>query len=260
MILRRLAPLLLAFALSGCVSIPRMLYSTPQTTPLSVTLKSGARLRYIQYVPANIKPGEKRPLIVFLHGSGEAGGDTYSVLANGPWDYARSHPDFPFIILAPQLDRDGEWDPEALEQWLAQAEKDLPVDHRRVYLTGLSRGGQGTWDFAMRYPRHFAAIAPVSGYSDVNQPCRLKGLSAWVFHGDNDDVVPIAADKALVAAAKACGVDIWFTVYDHTGHNAWERTYAAPVLYDWFLQHRRPVISLPPHMASHQLPQPSVSK
>ncbi len=257
--IRRIVPLLLSasLALSGCVSVPKMLWATPQTTALAFRLNAGSILRYMQYIPANAKPGEKLPLIVFLHGSGEAGGDTYQVMANGPWDYARQHPDFPFIILAPQLDRDGEWDPEALEQWLTSVEKDLPVDRRRVYLTGLSRGGQGTWDFAMRYPHHFAAIAPVSGYSDVNQPCRLKGMPVWVFHGDNDDVVPIAADKALVAEAKACGVDIWFTVYDHTGHDAWERTYAGNVLYDWFLQHKRPLVDLPVYGPVHgplQLP------
>ncbi len=231
--------------LSGCVSIPRMLYATPATTPLSVTLKGGGVMRYMQYVPPQAKPGERLPLIVFLHGSGEAGGDTYSVLANGPMHYATQRPDFPFLILAPQLDRDGEWDPEALEQWLVQAEKDLPVDRRRVYLTGLSRGGQGTWDFAMRYPRRFAAIAPVAGYSDVNEPCRLKGLSVWAFHGDADDVVPIGPEQKLVDAAKACGVDVTYTVYEHSGHFVWDRTYNAPVLYDWLLQHKRPLIPLP---------------
>ncbi|WP_443749769.1 prolyl oligopeptidase family serine peptidase [Asticcacaulis solisilvae] len=239
----------LAFALGGCVSIPKMLYGTPQTTPLSQTLKSGAQMRYIEYVPPSAKPGDKLPLIIVLHGSGEAGGDTYSVLANGPWHYANEHPDFPFLMLAPQMDRDGEWDPEALNEWLSAAEKTLAtqgfsVDRRRVYLTGLSRGGQGTWDFAMRHPRRFAAIAPVAAYSDVNEPCRLKAVPVWVFHGANDHTVPTEKDQKLVDDAKACGVDVRLTIYPDTGHDSWSKAYADPELYSWFLSHRKRLLDI----------------
>jgi len=242
-------PLLLGAQLTGCVSIPKMLYDTPQSEALSVTLKDGSVQRYIRYMPADAKQearlGRKLPLIVFLHGSGEAGDDTYSVLANGPWHYADTHPDFPFIILAPQEEHDGEWSPEQLDDWLMLAEKGLPVDRRRVYLTGLSRGGQGTWDFAMRYPHLFAAIAPVSGYSNIDMPCRLKGIAVWAFHGLDDGIVPIAREQPVVDAAKACGVNIHYTIYDGVGHFVWERTYNDPDLYDWFLRYRRPLISLP---------------
>ncbi len=226
-----------------------MLYATPQTTPLAETLKGGTQMRYMAYVPPSAKPGDRLPLIILLHGSGEAGGDTYSVLANGPWRYAKDHPDFPFLMLAPQMDRDGEWDPEALDEWLTAAERRLKtqgyaVDRRRVYLTGLSRGGQGTWDFAMRHPRRFAAIAPVAAYSDVNEPCLLKRVPVWVFHGQNDHTVPIAKDQKLVDDAKACGVDIRFTVYPDTGHDSWSKAYADPELYSWFLSHRRRLVDL----------------
>lgn len=235
--------LALAALLSGCVSIPRVLYDTPQTEPKSATLPDGSIMRYMQYTPKTPAHG-KMPLIVLLHGSGEAGGDTYAVLANGPWHYAADHPDFPFIILAPQMDKDGEWAPDRLDAWLKVAERDLPVDRRRVYLTGLSRGGQGTWDFAMRYPRLFAAIAPVAAYSDINEPCRLKGVPVWVFHGADDHTVPLAGDEALVEAARRCGVDVRLTVYPDTGHDAWTRTYADPALYAWFLSHRRPLLDV----------------
>ena len=233
--------------LVGCVSIPRVLYDTPQTEPLSTTLKDGTVVRYMRYVPT-MRHG-RMPVIVLLHGSGEAGGDTYAVLANGPWHYAAEHPDFPFIILAPQEDKDGEWRPDMLQAWLKASVRQmvsdgLPVDRRRIYLTGLSRGGQGTWDFAMRYPHDFAAIAPIAAYSDINQPCRLKGVPVWVFHGGNDGTVPLAKDQALVDAGRACGVDITFTVYNDSGHDAWTRTYDDPALYAWFLKHHRPLFGL----------------
>lgn len=239
--------LLLVFSsgLGGCVSIPKILFATSQTEALSMTMKDGSEQRYIRYMPSQVKPGKKLPLIVFLHGSGEAGSDTYSVLANGPWHYADTHPDFPFIILAPQEDRDGEWSPDRLYEWLLSVEKTVPVDHRRIYLTGLSRGGQGTWDFAMRYPHLFAAIAPVSGYSNVNEPCRLKNVPVWAFHGFDDGIVPIKREQPVVDAAKACGVNIHYTVYPGVGHFVWERTYNDPDLYAWFLRYRRPLIELP---------------
>jgi predicted peptidase len=237
--------LILTLGLQACVSLPKILYDTPQTEALSVTLRDGRIQRYIRYMPAHVDPGKRLPLIVFLHGSGEAGDDAYAVLANGPWRYADAHPDFPFIILAPQEDHDDEWSPKRLDEWLIQAEKGLPIDRRRIYLTGLSRGGQGTWDFAMTYPHLFAAIAPVSGYSDVKQPCRLKTVPVWAFHGADDGIVPIKQEQSLVDSAKACGVNIHYTVYPGVGHFVWERTYSDPDLYSWFLRYRRPLISLP---------------
>lgn len=237
--------LLLTAPLAGCLSIPKILYDTAQTEALSVRLKDGYEQRYIRYMPAHAAADKRLPLIVFLHGSGEAGDDPYAVLANGPWHYAAAHPDFPFIILAPQEDRDDEWSPRRLDEWLIQAEKGLPVDRRRVYLTGLSRGGQGTWDFAMTYPHLFAAIAPVSGYSDVDEPCRLKTVPVWAFHGAADGIVPIGREQPVVDAAKACGVNIHYTVYPGVGHFIWERTYNDPDLYSWFLRYRRPLLSLP---------------
>lgn len=242
---RLLSLLLLALALTGCVSIPKLMYNVPGNAPLSVTLKDGRQLKYMQYIPPNADTTKKMPLIILLHGSGEAGDDPYAVLANGPWRYAATHPDFPFIILGPQMPRDGEWRPDQLEDWLQQVEKTVPVDKRRIYLTGLSRGGQGTWDFAMRYPHHFAAIAPISGYSDINQPCRLKGLPVWAFHGANDTTVPVEWERFMVEAAKACGVKVRYTVYPDTGHDAWTRTYADPALYAWLMDHKRSMFILP---------------
>ena len=236
-----------SLALSGCVSISQALYAKPGDTPLSVTMKDGSVFRYMQYVPASASadPHRKMPLLIVLHGSGEAGGDTYQVLTNGPWHYAATHADFPFIVLAPQEDRDGEWNPDKLDEWLKQVERDLPIDHRRIYLTGLSRGGQGTWDFAMRYPHYFAAIAPVSGYSDVNTPCRLKGIPVWAFHGADDPVVPIQPEQAMVDAARLCGVDVKYTVFPMQGHEVWGPVYDDPVLYAWFLNHKKPLFRLP---------------
>ncbi len=258
-ILRTLGPVLAlslaAVTLSGCASVE----PAPGTMAESYKLKDGSVLRYMEYVPARLDLNKHHPILIFLHGSGEAGHNINAVLNNGPWKYARDHADFPFIILAPQLDRDGEWDPDKLNEWLEHIVGILPVDKRRIYLTGLSRGGQGTWDFAMRYPHWFAAIAPLSGYSDLRQPCRLQGIPVWAFHGDRDDVVPIKYDENTVADAKTCGVKVNFTVYADNGHDTWTRTYADPALYDWLRSERKPLfrISPPLHLPLRPLKAPN---
>ena len=249
------AAILAAVTLAGCASAP----PAPGTMAESYKLKDGTVLRYMEYVPAKIDLNKHVPIMIFLHGSGSAGLDINAVLDNGPWQYAREHADFPFIILAPQLDQDGEWDPEKLNEWLEHVVGVLPVDRRRIYLTGLSRGGQGAWDFAMRYPHWFAAVAPLSGYSDIRQPCRLQGMPVWAFHGAQDGIVPIKYDQATVAEAQGCGVKVKFTVYPDLGHDTWTRTYEDPALYAWLRSARKPLFRLSPplHMPLRPLKAPS---
>jgi predicted peptidase len=90
----------------------------------------------------------------------------------------------------------------------------------------------------MTQPKRFAAIAPVSGYSNLKAPCALKNNHIWAFHGEVDDVVPIRDEQPIVDAAKACGIDVTYTVYANGNHNAWDATYANPTLYGWFLEHK----------------------
>jgi predicted peptidase len=231
-----LATLTLSQALVGCATIrPDMLAKGAKAE--EVVLKDGSTVQYMQYVPAGYHGG-KAPVLIFLHGSGEAGSDVTRIMGPGPWAYARDHADFPFIILAPQQWRDEEWDPKKLKEWLDYAEAHIPADRHRLYLTGLSLGGGGAWDWGTSQPRRFAAIAPVSGYSNLKTPCKLTGNHLWAFHGETDDVVPIWEEEVLVSAAKACGIDIRYTIYPGGNHNAWDATYANPELYAWFLDHK----------------------
>ena len=234
---RRIAFLFLAvLALSACATVPQTHLATG-ATPGTVAMADGTSIQYETYIPAGYHGG-KAPLLIFLHGSGEAGNDVTAVMGPGPWQYAKDHPDFPFIIVAPQQPRDEEWDPQRLKAWLDEVETRLPVDKHRVYLTGLSLGGGGSWDWAMKEPKRFAAIAPVSGYSNLKTPCAMKGDHVWAFHGEIDDQVPIADEQTIVDAAKACGVDVKYTIYPRGNHNAWDATYANPELYAWLLSHK----------------------
>ncbi len=228
---------LVAFAaLSACTTLPNA-PAGAHAVPGAVDMPDGSKIQYMTYYPAHFD-GRAMPVLIFLHGSGEAGGDVTRVMGPGPWQYANSHPDFPFIIIAPQQPADIEWDPQRLKTWLDAVETRIPADRHRVYLTGLSLGGGGSWDFAMAYPHRFAAVAPVSGYSNLKKPCALKGNHVWAFHGGDDDVVPLKDEQPIVDAAKACGVDVKYTIYPGGNHNAWDATYSNPELYAWFLSHK----------------------
>ena len=113
------------------------------------------------------------------------------------------------------------------------------VDQDRVYVTGLSMGGFGTWALAVHTPDRFAAILPVCGGGDPRQAKRIAHIPAWVFHGAKDPLVPLAASQKMVEALKKNGGSVKFTVYPEAGHDAWTETYANPQIYEWLLQQKR---------------------
>ncbi len=203
---------------------------------------------YQLFLPNGYQPkGKERwPLIIFLHGSGERGSDLAMVKVHGPPKIVDRNPDFPFITLSPQLEAGGEWNPGKLDRMLATVKKQARIDESRVYLTGLSLGGFGAWQWAEHSPQHFAAIAPVAGGGTMIDggkpvdPCKLKSIGMWLFHGDNDAVVDPAGSYEMANAARKCGIPVRLTIYPNTGHDSWTATYDDPALYMWFLEHRRP--------------------
>jgi predicted peptidase len=174
------------------------------------------------------------PLIIFLQGSGEGGSDLAKVKAHGPPKLAESDPRFPFIIVSPQAPEGESWDVAKLDALLSVIRKNYRVDQSRLYLTGLSLGGFGTWDWAIARPGLFAAIAPICGKSDVAKAAALKDTPIWAFHGDNDDVVDMTGSFDMVTAVRKAGGSPRLTIYHDTGHDSWTRTYADPALYYWF--------------------------
>jgi predicted peptidase len=111
------------------------------------------------------------------------------------------------------------------------------IDKQRIYVTGLSLGGFGTWSLAAAYPDRFAAIAPICGGGNPEDAASIAHLPVWVFHGAKDKVVSIEKSEEMVAALKKVGSDVKFTVYPDAGHNSWTATYENPELYEWFLEH-----------------------
>jgi predicted peptidase len=248
-----LLPLVLALALAAggmvCSPLGRRPAPQPGQSPQTMKTKTASgktvMVPYLLYLPPGY-PGKNRrwPLMLFLHGAGERGHDLDKVKIHGPPSLIASQgQSFPFVILSPQCPADGWWSDddqiELLDALLNDVVGRYAIDRDRLYVTGLSMGGFGTWRLAARYPQRFAAIAPICGGGDPEDTTRLVHLPVWAFHGAKDPVVPLGASQQMVDALRTAGGSVIFTVYPQAGHDSWTETYDNPALYEWFLQHRR---------------------
>jgi predicted peptidase len=201
-------------------------------------VKINVSFNYLVYLPPGYEDNNKEwPLLLFLHGAGEIGNDLNYLKRLGLPMLIEQGKDFPFIVISPQCPPGQRWEPLALTALLDEVENIYRVDKTRVYLTGLSMGGEGVWRFIFTQPTRFAAIAPVCGRSSSYylDACKIKDLPAWVFHGAKDDVVSVSESERIVNALKNCGSDVKFTVYPEGNHNVWTETYNNNKLYEWFL-------------------------
>jgi len=238
--------MLVAFLVnSGCTSLRETAPVTGQHAQrLEQEVKIKAELDYLLYIPEEVPgAGKKRPLMLFLHGAGERGNDLELVKRNGPPMLVAEGKTFPFIIASPQCPKDISWsNPEkiiALNALIDELIATYPIDESRIYLTGLSMGGFGTWSLAATYPERFAAIVPICGGGNRMEARRLVNMPIWVFHGAKDQVVPTSMSQDMVDALKKKGSDVKFTVYPETGHNSWVEAYNNPELYEWLLKQNK---------------------
>ena len=204
--------------------------------------------KYLQFLPEAYDSDSSKewPLILFLHGAGERGNDLQKVKVHGPPKMVESRPDFPFVVVSPQCPEGVVWDSEALLAMLDEVTHRLRIDEKRVYLTGLSMGGFGTWNLVGKAPERFAAAAPVCGGGNTRDFLlpksreALQTLPIWVFHGRQDDVVELEESQRLVNFFQnRLKTDIQMTIYPEAGHDSWTETYNNPKLYEWFLSHSR---------------------
>jgi predicted peptidase len=219
---------------------------TQQPQSFSGRVTKSVEVSYLLYLPGAYgqDPTRRWPLILFLHGAGERGDDLEMVRKHGiprvvEAKAAEGRDDFPFITVSPQCPTGEWWGIDELDTLLDDVLERYAVDRDRVYLTGLSMGGFGTWNLAAARPDRFAAIAPVCGGGRPDKAAALKHLPIWTFHGAKDEIVPIKSTEDMVEAVRRAGGDVRFTVYREAGHDSWTETYANPDLYAWFLAHRR---------------------
>lgn len=202
--------------------------------------KTETAVHYWLFLPQQYDGKEKLPLMLFLHGAGERGDDLEVVKKWGPAKIVASRKDFPFVVASPQCPSGKRWNAAAMAALVDDLAGRLSIDKTRIYVTGLSMGGYGSWDLMARYPKIFAAGVPICGGGDPETAEVLKEIPIWVFHGDKDTAVPLARSQQMVEAIKKVGGDkVKLTIYPGVGHNSWSATYANQEVYDWLLSHRR---------------------
>jgi predicted peptidase len=186
-------------------------------------------LHYLLFLPSTYAVHPQRwPLMLFLHGAGERGEDLQLVKRHGVAKIVEEQPAFPLLVVSPQCPPTEAWAPEPLLALLDDIEQHYDVDPERLYVTGLSMGGFGTWAVAIAAPDRFAAIAPICGGGDPSRVGVLRHLPVWAFHGARDPIVPLQRTVEMVEALRQCGGNVRFTVYPEAGHDAWTATYANP--------------------------------
>ncbi|MFJ9249919.1 prolyl oligopeptidase family serine peptidase [Streptomyces sp. NPDC101776] len=204
---------------------------------------TGNKLPYALHVPDDYQADESKkwPLVLFLHGASERGDDPSALTVHGPVKQAAQGADLPFVIVAPQCPAYSAWSCE-LDGLYALVEEVLAhhrIDEDRVYCTGLSMGGTGTWALAARFPNRFAAVLPICGSWMPEIAPRIAELPVWTFHGEEDSSILIQHTEQIVGALRELGSPVRFTRYPGVGHDSWTRTYDNPEVYEWMLEQRR---------------------
>ncbi len=196
-------------------------------------------LNYLLYTPEKAK--QPKPLIIFLHGSGEKGDDLEKVKVHGPFKYLKTNK-LDAYVLAPQCPLDEYWDQEVLYRLIQKIIKENKIDTDRIYLTGLSMGAWGAWNLAFAHPDMFAALVPIAGFVDrlpMIENCKIKDIPTRIFHGLVDDVVDVNYSINIYKKLKTCSEDIELTIFDDANHDSWTRVYDDPAIYEWMLQQKK---------------------
>lgn len=252
----------LMISFSGCIGAPPPNGEHDLFLAREIVV-DGATHRYRVFVPTHRTGGEKPPVVLFLHGSGERGSDGVKQTQSGLGPYVRAHADaFPAIVVFPQVPENQEWSDNAALAFAAldAATREFSGDSDRTYLTGLSMGGYGTWELALLQPTRFAALVPicggitpprdrptlevrtVSGAADpfAETAIRLRDEPIWIFHGAKDDVVLPEQSRRMAAALKSAGAtDARYTEFPDANHNSWDPAYATPELWAWMFAQKR---------------------
>jgi len=217
---------------------------------------AGVNLQYRLLKPENYDPKEKYPLVIFLHGMGERGDDNAAQLKWGVEEFTKSEnrKKYPCFLMAPQCPTKGnatwagfgmEFQKEPTEPMrllldaIPALMKDFSIDENRIYITGLSMGGFGTWDALVRKPELFAAAVPICGGGDVKTAEKVAKIPIWVFHGAKDNAVPVARSRDMVAALKKAGGAPKYTEYPSVGHDSWIPAYKDAEMFAWLFAQKK---------------------
>lgn len=252
--------LLLALGCLSAAVLPSPAHAAENQTEhrFERTISRTVAYKYLVYHPKGYAADTTKrwPVILFLHGAGERGDDVWKVAKHGPPKLIREAGDSPaakllkenFIVVSPQCPANKWWETEGLLGLLDEVSAAHRIDASRVYLTGLSMGGFGSWALGVTQPDRFAALAPICGGGDfvsvvlgsTQKREALRTLPIWAFHGAKDPTVPLDESERMVERLKKAKVEsVQLTVYPEAKHDSWTETYNNPELYTWFLKHSR---------------------
>jgi len=201
---------------------------------------------YMLYLPEGYEadPDKTWPLLFFLHGFGDRGDNLFLLPKASPFMMIREKGPLPFIIVAPLLNTDHTLFPEAyMDGALSEILAEYRVDQKRIYLTGMSMGGEAAYRFALHQPATFAAVAPLCAYMTNPGAASMEGikdLPVWAIHGSDDQIVSLVWGQQAADALKKAGADVRFSILEGYDHDVWTATYSDPQFYDWFLQYQKP--------------------
>lgn len=234
-----------SFSQTGAPLFDKLLYN-----------KGNQSLPYRFLKPERIDPAKTYPLVIFLHGAGERGNDNEAQIQHiaGLFSDPETRKRYECFVLAPQCQEDKMWanhdrngdglvmrpiptDPMAMViSLIDKIEKEFPVDRTRIYLTGLSMGGYGTWDLLVRFPNRFAAAVPVCGGGDTSTAAKIRHVPIWAFHGALDRIVAPRHSRMMIKALQDAGATPGYTEYPDVGHDSWVFAYQEPQLLPWMFQ------------------------
>jgi predicted peptidase len=222
---------------------------------------TGFSLPYRLFVPASCSSENPCGLLVFLHGAGERGNDNRSQLLNDALAFVdgQAQSEAPTIVVYPQCPEGMQWvnndwkdgsyslaktpiskPMAAVLELLAKVRTSLPVDEKRILVSGLSMGGYGTWDIVVRQPKMFAGALALCGGGDPSMAATVRDLPVWAFHGDRDEAVPVIGSRKMIAALRGAGGQPRYTEVAGHGHDIWTVAYRNPEVVRWLLAQRRP--------------------
>lgn len=234
-----------AFTL-GLLAAPAAQAQTPSTGFIDKTITvNGTEQRYVVYVPRDFRADRKWPVVLFLHGSGERGTDGLKQSQVGLGTAVRLFPErYPALVVMPQCQPEQRWDGVMAEFALKAVDQTVAEyqgDPDRLYLTGLSMGGAGSWYLGTQHPGRWAAIVSICGRGDVPEiAAKLKDMPVWIFVGDRDRNETVQFAREAAAALKAAGSSkVRYTEYPGVPHNSWDPAYAERELPVWLFAQKR---------------------
>jgi predicted peptidase len=207
----------------------------------------GKESPYVVFVPADYDGKKEYPVILFLHGAGETktdktGGKMPKEVGIGP-AIQKQEKTFPAIVVIPRAESFG-WGADTANAkralaMLDEVMKEYKTDPKRIYLTGLSMGGMGTWSLAAAHPDKWAAIVPICGRGDIKTAEMFKDIPCWCFHGDADTAVNVSGSRDMIEALKKAGGMPKYTEYPKVGHNSWDAAYADKEMWKWLFEQKK---------------------